>query len=1278
MTSPIPFSRRFAGARAIIAGVLISFIGSSARADITNGLVLNLTMDESTGLVAHDSTTNHLDGTLVNFPGDNSEWQTGLISNGLAYNSGQVQYVTNSGPALNAVITNTTFTLAVWVRATNLVAGTAILAKGTGGGHETFVIDVNANHWRFFVRNTAAAATQLNPTTLTNGNWTHLAAVFNRVGGIMQFYINGTLAASGAPPTTLWTDAHEMSIGNRQGSTGPYNEPAFGGMIDDVRVYSRALSASDIAELFNAGGHAWSAVAFTSSPINGTRYAGDTFNIPAQTVTAANPLYPTAPVTYQWYHVDTNNVTNLVANATNSSLTLTNLQLSDDGSYFLMAGNLGGTTNSASGFLTVSPLPAPDILTGLNAYWNFDETSGTTAADSSGNGNTGTLVGLPGDSSTWVPGIVNNAIYCSGANEYVSVADAPALNFGTNNPVAFSLSAWVKSALNATGSGSQVDGAGILAKGYGGGGEIFAFDVHLGNYRFYVRSANNGAGTSAITSVPCLSNIWEHIVATVDLTNNIMNVYVNGQLSLSILPPATLNTNNHPLTIGAREGGPATGYNLPFIGTIDDVRVYDRALNAADVSALYAMGGVSAPSVTVQPSGSSNSVGDSVSIIAGVNGTAPIFYQWAFNGTNIPGANNFTLTLTNLQTTNAGTYTLFASNAYGFVDSSNAVVQVTPFNFAATAAYYAFDDGNGYTAADSSGNGNNGTLNGFPDSTSQWGPGRIGGALSFNSDGFNTEYVEAPDSPTIEFDQPNAMTVSLWARGSATQVNGAGLVAKGGAASSVQFGFDVFNGAYRFFVRNGSGVGVAVQSAIAPDNRWQFVTGTYSGAASSLKIYVNGVLAGSATGPTTLQLSSSPLSIGSRFSGTAGYDLPFAGVLDDVRLYNRALSAAQVAQLYSAAPPLTAVIYTQPAGATLYDGQSAVFNVQGDGTDPLSYQWQKNNANIPGATGQTLTLNNLQSGDAGTYRVLLTDATSSVYSSNAVLQLLANPAPDITNGLVAYWNFDETNGLGAADSSGNGNSASLYGFANDDSQWVPGVIGGALQFDSSGGDYALTDNPLNGLTDANLFSFAFWAKENAGAQGADPRFISPAGGHSWVAWDRGNGGVGFLPAAPSTQPSAAAWHHFVVDYDRGASTYSVYVDGVLRQASVPTSPSDDPTSMQWIIGHSESPLDGTESWNGLLDDMRIYNGRLLQINDAKALYYLGTPPQIGAAQSGSNLTVSWPAGALGYHLQKSVDLSDPLSWTNVTTPAVTSADGLTQSVTDGVAGDAAFYRLVNH
>jgi hypothetical protein len=74
---------------------------------------------------------------------------------------------------------------------------------------------------------------------------------------------------------------------------------------------------------------------------------------------------------------------------------------------------------------------------GLVGYWQFDEGSGTSGSDSSGQGNTGNLINTP----TWIAGVSGNALSFNGTNQYVNIPDDNTLDFGT---IDFTIAAWIK------------------------------------------------------------------------------------------------------------------------------------------------------------------------------------------------------------------------------------------------------------------------------------------------------------------------------------------------------------------------------------------------------------------------------------------------------------------------------------------------------------------------------------------------------------------------------------------------------------------------------------------------------------------------------------------------------------------------------------------------------------------------------------------------------------------------------------------------------------------
>src|SRR5262249_4826288 len=86
--------------------------------------------------------------------------------------------------------------------------------------------------------------------------------------------------------------------------------------------------------------------------------------------------------------------------------------------------------------------------------------------------------------------------------------------------------------------------------------------------------------------------------------------------------------------------------------------------------------GITAPFILIQPQSQTLPVGGNVSLIVFKAGTAPTTYQWRFKGTNIAGATTSALSLTSIQVTDAGNYSVVLSNSAGTVTSSNAFLTV--------------------------------------------------------------------------------------------------------------------------------------------------------------------------------------------------------------------------------------------------------------------------------------------------------------------------------------------------------------------------------------------------------------------------------------------------------------------------------------------------------------------------------------------------------------------------------------------------------------------------
>lgn len=214
-------------------------------------------------------------------------------------------------------------------------------------------------------------------------------------------------------------------------------------------------------------------------------------------------------------------------------------------------------------------------------------------------------------------------------------------------------------------------------------------------------------------------------------------------------------------------------------------------------------------------------------------------------------------------------------------------------------------------------------------------------------------------------------------------------------------------------------VASAVRPAITTQPRTQIVTAgsdvTFSVAVSGTSPFNyawfnNGVVIGGATSPT--------LTLRSVQAGdSSGYSVVVTNAAGTV--------TSNVASLTVVAPPGVFNITSQPLSQIIPVGSAATFSVAADGAGPLTYQWQKDNAAIAGATSGTLTLANVPASAAGRYSVAVTNSAGTVNSNAATLTVVVRPANDNfanaqtvsgTSGTVTGTNANATTESGEPDS----------------------------------------------------------------------------------------------------------------------------------------------------------------------------------------------------------------------------------------------------------------------
>jgi len=200
------------------------------------GLVAHWRLDEESGTVAQDSSENYLNGAL-----SGASWTSGTLE-GAAYFNGSDQYVSVPNSSLLSFPSGS-FSISVWVNPQDSL-GRAVLAKGEGGQPDWSEYILTVNSGGFWFKGAWRASTALSSVPV--GVWTHLVVAFD--GTTLRFYKNGTLMNSLVPTGTYATVTSYGFYLSRQGAGG-YNN--FAGLIDEVRFYSRALSASEVGYLFN-------------------------------------------------------------------------------------------------------------------------------------------------------------------------------------------------------------------------------------------------------------------------------------------------------------------------------------------------------------------------------------------------------------------------------------------------------------------------------------------------------------------------------------------------------------------------------------------------------------------------------------------------------------------------------------------------------------------------------------------------------------------------------------------------------------------------------------------------------------------------------------------------------------------------------------------------------------------------------------------------------------------------------------------------------------------
>lgn len=199
--------------------------------------------------------------------------------------------------------------------------------------------------------------------------------------------------------------------------------------------------------------------------------------------------------------------------------------------------------------------------TGLVGLWNFDDTTGTVAYDSSGNGNNGTIFG-----ATTVPGKFGNALSFDGVTNCVQ------LNSVIHSPK--SVSFWIKTS-------DSTDTQSVISTD---NSEEYIYGIFNGK-AFYGWHQGSGAWNEITSTASVATGVWVYVAFVYDSNDN-MNIFINGMLD-SAAQAYFGNSEKANFTQFGVSSYTLWGLHQMFKGSLDDVRIYNRTLDASEIQSLY-------------------------------------------------------------------------------------------------------------------------------------------------------------------------------------------------------------------------------------------------------------------------------------------------------------------------------------------------------------------------------------------------------------------------------------------------------------------------------------------------------------------------------------------------------------------------------------------------------------------------------------------------------------------------------------------------------------------
>jgi fibronectin type 3 domain-containing protein len=1000
---------------------------------------------------------------------------------------------------------------------------------------------------------------QLNTTALPIGRWVHVAVTLS--GSNATLYVNGAAVAT-HNAITITPDAFNPAfnyIGKSQ-----FADPLFNGRIDDFRIYNYALSAAEVdgivasippptpGTVSSISGNGSSQVSLSWGAASGaTSYRVERSTVPGGPYTT---IYTGPATSYADASVSSGVTYYYVVVAVNA------------------AGESAGTTES-SGMVNIA-LP--------KVHLRFDETTGSTAADASGNNWNGTLVG----GSTWTTGRINNAVSLSGTTNYATLPTGVVAGLGD-----CTLSAWVK--VNAFATFSRIFDFGTGTNNY-----MFLTPQYTGTapnnakLRFAIRTPGvtedpAGSALNQINSSVALSpGTWTHVAVTISGTTG--QIYVNGTLA-GTTTTMTLKPSDLGVTTFNYLGKSQFGSDPYLNGAVDEFQIYGRALSVAEISALAAP--------LAAPDG------------LGVNfGNAQATLTW----NAVSGATGYNV---KRSTDSGGPYTVVGANLVDPTWTDTGLINGTGYFYVVTAL-----------------NGVAESVNSSEVSTTPVGPPPVPANFTAISGNSLVTLTWTASSGATSYNIQRSTT------------EGSGYLTIGTSASATYVDSTVSNGTVYYYVATAVGANgesaasvQATATPLAPPAAPVGLTATASNATVTLAWTAS-------SGATSYNIKRSETS-GSGYelistTSTTGYvdtdvvnGVPYYYVISAQNIAGEGANSTQVT-----ATPVAAPAAPSGAIASAGNGQSGLVWQAVSGATSYTIKRSTVSGGPYSVIASGLTATNYFDStvvNGTTYYYVIT-AVNAGGESGTSIQLVVTPND---NPLRAHLRFDELSGANVTDSSGNGWNGTLV----NGSTYTAGKINNAVSLSGSSNYATLPTGVVAGL---NNLTISAWVKLNSatnwprlfnfGTGTTSFMYLLPRNGSGNVQFGiTTNGWNGQQQINTAYTFPTGTWTHVAVTLSGTVGT--VYVNGtsVGTNSAMTLNPSSLGITTQNYIG--KSYLGSDPYLNGLVDEFQIY-GRALsaaEISDLAAAS-LNAPVNLVATPGETQVALNWSAvpGATGYNVKR--------------------------------------------